>query len=100
MAWTVLYAASAAKSIRKLDPGTRERVRVAVDALASDPERGKPLQLTLKGLRSWRAGDFRIIYRTYRERIEVLVVAVGHRRDVYDRLRDLVQDFPAAYAGR
>lgn len=100
MAWTVLYAACAAKSIRKLDPSARERVRAAIEALASEPGRGKPLQLTLKGLRSWRAGDYRIIYRTHQDRIEVLVLAVGHRRDVYDRLRDLVQEFPAAYGVR
>jgi mRNA interferase RelE/StbE len=53
-----------------------------------DPLRGKPLQLALKGLRSWRTGDFRIVYRVVEERLEVLVVAVGHWRDVYDRLRD------------
>jgi len=33
------------------------------------------------------AGDFRIVYRVIEDRIEILVVAVGHRRDVYERLR-------------
>jgi mRNA-degrading endonuclease RelE of RelBE toxin-antitoxin system len=46
------------------------------------------LQLTLKGLRSWRSGEWRIVYRATLDRLEVLVVAVGHRRDVYDRLRE------------
>jgi hypothetical protein len=55
-----------------------------------EPERGKPLQLTLKGLRSWRTGDFRIVYRIVEQTIEILVVAVGHRREVYDRLRERV----------
>ena len=97
MTWTILYAASAARSIRKLDPAARRRVRLAVEALAEAPDRGKPLHLTLKGLRSWRAGDLRIIYRIRRERIEILVLAAGHRREVYDRLKELVQEFPAAY---
>jgi mRNA interferase RelE/StbE len=97
MSWIVLYAASAAKSIRKLDPAARKRVRAAVEALATEPARGKPLRLTLRGLRSWRAGDFRIIYRIHSERIEILVLAVGHRREVYDRIRELVQELPAAY---
>lgn len=66
----------------------RRRVRAALDTLARDPERGKPLQLTLKGLRSWRTGDFRLVYRVVEERIEVFIVAIGHRREVYDRLRD------------
>jgi mRNA interferase RelE/StbE len=46
------------------------------------------LQLTLQGVRSLRTGDYRIIYRTVADRLEVLVVAVGHRREVYDRLRE------------
>jgi mRNA interferase RelE/StbE len=100
MPWTVLYAASAARAIRKLDPGARRKIRAAVDALSLVPERGKPLQLTLQGLRSWRAGDFRIIYRLRQEQVEILVIAVGHRREIYDRLRDLIQEFPAAYKGK
>ena len=87
MAWSVRYTASAAKAIRKLDPRVQDRVRAAVETLMEDPLRGKPLQLTLRGLRSWRTGDWRLIYRVAEERIEILVVAVGHRREVYDRLR-------------
>jgi len=74
--------------IRRLDPQVRDQVRGAIDRLKEDPTRGKPLQLTLQGLRSWRTGDWRIVYRVTRERVEILVVAVGHRREVYDRLRD------------
>jgi len=86
--WSVSYTESAARSIRRLDPQVRERVRAAIEALRSDPLRGKPLQFTLRGLRCWRTGDWRILYRVVEDRIEVLVIAVGHRRDVYDRLRD------------
>lgn len=87
MTWTIRYTASAARSIRQLDPLVRRRVHAAIDRLAEDPERGKPLQMTLRGLRSWRTGDFRIVYRIFEDRIEVVIVAVGHRREVYDRLR-------------
>ena len=90
MAWTIRFTASAARALRKLDPEVRRRVRAALAVLREEPERGKPLQLSLKGLRSWRTGDFRIVYRLVRDRIEVLVIAEGHRRDVYSRLRDLL----------
>jgi len=88
MSWKISYSASAAKAIRRLDPQIRRRVRRAIEILVEDPLRGKPLQLALKGLRSWRTGDFRIIYRVIEQRLEILVVAIGHLRDVYDRLRD------------
>ena len=86
MAWTLRYAASAARAIRKLDPAVRRRVRSAVETLVEEPERGKPLQLTLKGLRSWRTADYRIVYRVVESQVEILIVAVGHRRDVYEKL--------------
>ena len=88
MAWTIRFTASAAKAVRKLDPEIRRRVRLGAATLREEPERGKPLQLTLKGLRSWRTGDFRIVYRLEAGRVEVLVIAAGHRRDVYTRLRN------------
>jgi mRNA interferase RelE/StbE len=88
VAWTLRYSASAARAIRKLDPQVQRRVRAAILALADSPHRGKPLQLTLRGLRSWRTGDYRIVYRVVDDRIEIVVVAVGHRREVYDQLRD------------
>ncbi len=88
MTWSVSYTRSAARAIRYLDPQIRARVRTAIEVLMDDPLRGKPLQLTLQGLRSWRTGDWRIVYRILEERVEILVVAVGHRREVYDRLRD------------
>jgi len=84
----IRYTPTATKAIRKLDPGTRIQVRRAIERLVEDPERGKPLQLTLKGLRSWRTGEWRIVYRSRNNQLEILIVAVGHRREVYDRLRE------------
>jgi len=86
--WTLRFTSSAARAILRLDPQVRARVRSALSLLKQDPTRGKPLQLTLRGLRSWRTGDYRIIYRIVHDRIEILVIATGHRRDVYDRLRE------------
>ena len=87
MTWTLVYATSAARTIKRLDPAVRRRVLAALQRLRDDPERGKPLQLALRGLRSWRTRDHRIVYRIIESRIEILVVAVGHRRDVYERLK-------------
>ena len=88
MGWTASYSPTAVRAIRRLDPQIQRRVRNAIEALSEDPRRGKPLQLSLKGLRSWRTGDFRIVYRLVEDRLEVVIVAIGHRRDVYTRLRD------------
>ncbi len=88
MGWEVSYTRTAARAIRKLDARTRAQVRAAIERLREGPLRGKPLQLTLKGLRSWRTGEWRIVYRAHHGQLEILVVAVGHRREVYDRLKE------------
>ena len=92
MAWTLVYTSSAGRAIRKLDPGIRRRVFAALQKLKIEPERGKPLQLTLKGLRSWRTGDYRIVYRVIETRIEILFVTLGHRRDVYEKLQKTLRN--------
>ena len=89
MTWTLVYATSAVRAIKKLDPAVRRRMLAALRKLRAGPERGKPLQLALK-VRSWRTGDYRIVYRVIESRIEILVVAVGHRRDVYERLKKML----------
>jgi len=84
------YAREAKGNIEKLDPSVRRLVRKAVESLALEPEKGKPLSHALVGLRSLRTSDYRIIYRVRGGELVVLIVAVGHRRDVYKRLGELL----------
>lgn len=52
--------------------------------IAENPQRlGKPLVGELKGLRSTRRGDYRIIYEIFEDDQTVLIHRVQHRRDVY-----------------
>lgn len=76
---------AAARSLRKLDPQDRRRVQGAIALLAHDPRppsaralQGRP------GLRV-RVGDYRIIYTVEDDVLLVVVVRLGHRRDVYDQ---------------
>ncbi len=66
------------------DRSTRERIRERIDGLALDPElQGKALLGEFQGYRSLRAAGqrYRIIYRIFQTRVEVLVVAVGRRAE-------------------
>ncbi len=48
---------------KKLDKNLRERVISKIRELEYNPELGKPLRYSLKGLRSLRVGKYRIIYK-------------------------------------
>lgn len=45
---------------------------------------GKPLRYSLKGHRRLRISDYRIVYRIEPETKTVLIIAIKHRKDVYD----------------
>lgn len=74
---------AAARALRKLDPQVRHRVQGAIALLAQDPRppRARALQ-GRPGLRV-RVGDYRIIYTVDDDVLLVVVVRLGHRRDVY-----------------
>jgi len=62
---------------------TYQRVARVLDDLSRDPFQGKPLKGKLKGRYSYRIGTYRIIYAVFRDRLLVVVINIGHRRDIY-----------------
>lgn len=83
--YRLLYTDEAKKQISKFDNKLKEKIRVAAEEIQADPTVGKPLTHELKGRFSYRVGNYRIIYRVYQAEILVLILAVGHRRDVYEK---------------
>jgi len=55
----------------------------AIDRLRREPLAGGTLKGEFSGLRRLRVGDYRIVYEVLHEQITVLVVRIGHRREVY-----------------
>ncbi|MHB1341796.1 MAG: type II toxin-antitoxin system RelE family toxin [Coriobacteriia bacterium] len=81
------FAPSADRQFRKLDAETRRRLAPVIDGLATDPrpQSAKRLSAT-EHLYRVRCGAYRIVYAIEDDRLVVLVVALGHRRDVYRSL--------------
>ena len=57
----------------------------------ADPGAGEPLQRELAGLWKYRVRRFRVIYALDRRRRVLRIIAVGHRRAIYEELADLVR---------
>lgn len=86
MTYRVEVAAAAVRALRKLDPTARRRVQAAIELLAEQPRpTGATKLVGGDGEMRVRTGDYRIVYEIHDDVLLVLVVAVGHRRDIYRR---------------
>ncbi len=88
MRYRVELVPSAARAFKKLDHRTQLHVERKIDSLANDP-RPPGVKLLSAGERIYRlgAGDFRILYQVNDKVLTILVIAIGHRRDVYRRMK-------------
>jgi len=77
--------------IRTLHPDLKQSIKSAIRAIAANPECGEPLQRELNGLRKYRVRRFRIVYAVEQKRRVIRLMAVGHRRTVYEELTDRLQ---------
>ena len=84
------YTLEAAAWIRKTHPEIKRRARAAIDHLLKSPLAGHALRDELAGLRSFRFGKYRIIYRINEQESALDILLVGPRRDIYEELRDRV----------
>jgi len=69
--------------IRHLPPELKARVKAALRSIADDPHRAKELRDELAGVRSYRIGRVRLIYRIVGSMVQI--VALGPRADIYER---------------
>lgn len=76
---------AAVGALRKLDPPVRRRIQGAISLLAENPR--PPAARALQGRPGLRVrvGDHRILYTVEDDVLVVVVIALGHRREVYDR---------------
>lgn len=88
MSWVYRFDDRALKELRKLGKKAQRDIIAYLDERITgegDPRRfGKGLKADLVGLWRYRVGDYRVLCQIRDGELLILVVAVGHRRDVYD----------------
>ena len=88
MAWTIEWATSVQKSMKKVDHAERKKIRDYLEtkvAVLDDPlPLGKSLTGNMSEFWRYRVGNYRIITSIQDEIVKILVVRVGHRKNIYD----------------
>mgnify|MGYP001080646421 CR=1 FL=1 len=88
MRYRVFLHPRAREYLDALDDAVRERMKKKAEELAEHPKRGKPLKHS--SFWSLRVGDHRVIYEIQRETTRIVILFVGHRKDVYDDFSKLL----------
>lgn len=85
MVWQISYNSKVEKDLKKMSVDVRKRiVKYINERVAPAPlDLGEELKGNLQGLRRYRVGDYRIICEIQNEIVTVLVLSVGHRKNIY-----------------
>ena len=83
----VVLRRKVAKNLKRIDKKYRKRIIVALIKLEETPYIGKALRGELKGLYSLKVWPYRIIYKTYNNKLIVYVIDIGHRQGIYSRFQ-------------
>jgi mRNA interferase RelE/StbE len=89
MAWKVEISRLAQKQLDDLDVTVSRRIvkflRQRVEKQDDPRQIGDPLEGPLRGYWRYRVGDYRVVCLLEHDRLVVLVLRVGHRREIYNR---------------
>lgn len=87
MAWTIEFDPRTEKDLRRIGRQEARRIRDYLQnrvAVLDDPRQlGKPLKGQFTELWRYRVGDYRLICELRNTALVVLVIRIGHRREVY-----------------
>lgn len=83
MTYSVSIKQSAVKALEKIARDERLRIIAAIDQLRDNPVAGSVLKGEFSGLRRIRVGSYRVVYEVQDQQLVILVIRIGHRREVY-----------------
>ena len=84
MAYNIVYKKSVQRDLKKLSKTEAHRVLNQIEGeLSKNADTYPVLKGQFAGLRKYRVGDYRVIYAILGD--EVLVLRIGHRKDVYKK---------------
>jgi mRNA interferase RelE/StbE len=87
--YKVRYTEEAIKQIKKLDKYTQKLIYAWIDKNLQDCENprahGKGLVENRSGQWRYRIGNYRVIAEIQESEITILIVNVGHRKNIYDK---------------
>jgi mRNA interferase RelE/StbE len=83
VAYEIELRPAAVRALRRMAHADRERIRAAIALLAEDPRPPNARRLAGRDGYRVRVGDYRVLYTIDNRHVLIVVVTLGHRREVY-----------------
>jgi mRNA interferase RelE/StbE len=83
LSYTIFIEKSAQKDLSKITPPHQNRIIKAIQLLSKNPRPSGSKKLSGRDAWRIRVGNYRIIYEIHDDRLIILVVVIGHRKDIY-----------------
>jgi len=87
MTYKLFFLKEAVEEFKRLDKSIQRIIREKLELLAKNPEilknNIKPLKGEYKGFYRLRVGNYRIIYKIDNENLIIILIRIGHRKDIY-----------------
>ena len=83
--YSIRFARSVRKDFKKIPAKDAKRILARIAKLAEDPRPADAKKLTNDGALRIRIGTYRVIYDVIDNQLLILVLKVGHRKDIYKK---------------
>ena len=88
----IRFTPEAVRLLSKLHPENKKLIKEGLKKIIESPHEGSEMQEELFGFKSYKMKRYRILYQINEEENTVDVYYIGHRRDVYDQFRALLNE--------
>lgn len=86
MTYQIILSKNISKIIAKIDPKIGRKIIDAINDLAKNPRPNGYIKLTgEKNAYRTRIGKYRIVYEIYDSKVLVVIIKIGHRKDIYEK---------------
>ena len=85
MPYILIYSQRALRDLKALNPNDHKRIILALEGITKEPFTSIR-KLEDSPLFSFRVGDYRILLDVRRQALVILIIGIGHRRNIYHRV--------------
>ncbi len=86
----IKFTLEAARLLTKFHTESKKLIKTALNELSQNPFLGDNLQEEVSGFKSYKSKRYRILYNLNEDENVIQVYYIGHRRDIYDQFRLLL----------